>query len=1103
MGSIIIREFHDALNAVSQPITKRVGFADAMSNVLVSTRNTVQKKPGFAPINSVAYESGSEILSLFDFQLQQGNIVRKTIFQAGTKLYDVHHQSGVAGVIKSGLAQHEFQYEVSGSTVYMGNQVNMLKYYAIAGYALFSDFAWNITDIYDQGRSSLGQGFKSLHKKQRNVASVSIAIQRVGTISSARKVTVEIQTDNAGAPSGTAIPNGISNQIDGSDITSNWLWTSFTFGAILPILQPATKYWIVLEVSGNLVSPAVINWGTDTTTPAFDPDCFFSVNDSGWVPQVGTVGLFQVFVEPDQWGIDAPTNAPSVSGSATNNPRYDDPSTQDADEELIGLPDLSAELSQSWQFTGTDDRTVTGVQLYLKKTGLPLGALQVVIRPDVDGRPGDVALGSFPALSMASLTTSYQFITFTFNEFDELTLRANTKYWLHLSGSFSYLTEFVTGVTSVSWGADASSPSFLTGEFARAPGVRPWVVDNSVDALFRITSSLQNAGGRKYAYSFKNSVTGHVSNRSPESVRSGNFDVFTVGGFDIPTDPQVDEIIIWATTDGGAIFFKLDEQTVNTSTTTPPLIGSQSTDREVVITVGNSPDTYGAWVELITNLTVKSTWVTLSIAPATGNIDPTAEIDIGIGSSGFETVLIDKIVFEQRFNFNVDGGSSHMMSFPIEIPAGTRISARGRDSVTGLTTYNVALTAYNPDLAFGGGGAAQITDGPVTEDDLDFTQEAPLCNFIAPLGDIISRARDSIIVAGVRSNLHRAFYSAGLGQTLVGVPEESFPAFNFVQVPSGSERIFNVDSIDGAPVMFTTDQIFTIAGETPESFRAQEMRGGKGIGSVAKLGSAATEVGLFFMSTDRKIYLLPTVSHIPELMSEVIEDELEQITSDSSLMVIRSMEKVRMEYLHFGDRHWLATAIPTGATSNLNNELWIYDIDLHNIHAGRGWMGPLVNTGAEGFQTLRVITEATHDKNLFFGDDGGFIHQIGIGNQDNAANFASSVTFPFMDDQKPDIVKDGLTVEVIVPASQTVPANFLEVSYDSETNFEVIPLVQVNEMERGASAHKYRGYLMRQFVRIKPRVNFATENASGELWSLRIDYNDLYDNRGFIHDANA
>jgi len=181
--------------------------------------------------------------------------------------------------------------------------------------------------------------------------------------------------------------------------------------------------------------------------------------------------------------------------------------------------------------------------------------------------------------------------------------------------------------------------------------------------------------------------------------------------------------------------------------------------------------------------------------------------------------------------------------------------------------------------------------------------------------------------------------------------------------------------------------------------------------------------------------------------------------------------------------------------------MWIYDIDLHNEHPGRGWMGPLVLAGAEGYQSLRVITDAKHDKRLLIGDDGGFIREYGVGNQDDSTNFSSSYTFPFMDDNKPHIVKQGLVAEVIIPASQTVPANFLQVSYDSETDFENVPLVKVNEMVRGASDHKYRGYILRQFTRIKPIINFASENAVGELWQLRIDYDDLFDTRGFINDA--
>lgn len=977
MGSIIIREFHDALNAVSQPTTKPMGMADAMSNVIVSTRNTVAKKAGTEPINSagVAFGSGAEILSIYDFLFHDEQIVRKHMFQAGTELFDLDQASGVAGVIKTGLTPQSFQYEVSGKAVYMGNAFNMLKYYSIAGYGLFSNSTLNVTDIYESGRSSFAQSFVSEHGKDRNCASISIGLQRVGIIPASTLLTLELQLDDGGSPGepdGTPIANGVSNAIPGDGVPTHWNGTTFTFGSTLPRILAGVKYWWVFKTSIRLPTDSKLNTAVDNRGSSVHgfTSGNLSVFDGVWVDQPNSVSGFRIFVEPDLWGIEAPANAPTLATTTVLNPVYDTPGDQDNDAVLTNVPPGgSAELAQSWQFSGTDDRTISAISLFLKKTGLPLGNLQLTIRNDVDGRPGASVLMAFPVVPMSGLTGSYVFTEFTTQ--DPVIFRANTKYWIHLSGDLAYIDEFDPGVTSAEWGVDTSTPTFNSGEFAlKAGGALTWTIRVDIDALFKVTSSTQNAGGRKYAYSFKNSVTGHVSNRSPGSDASGNFDFVDISTFEQPTDPQVDKIILWATTDGGEIFFKLAEDVVNTG----------------------------------------------------------------------------------------EGAPS-------------------------LETYN---------------------DGPITEDDLDFTQEAPLCNFIAPFGSIVSKARDSIVLAGVRAAGHKAFYSAGLGQTLVGVPEESFPAFNFITIPAGSERIFAINSLDGAPILFTTDELFTIAGETPETFRAVGLRGGKGIGSVSKDATVATEIGLFFMSTDRKVYLMPTISHIPMLVSLVVEDVFENISTDASLIEVRSMEKLKMVYWSFGERHWIVISIPTGGDSALNNELWIFDLDLHHFHPGKGWMGPLTLEGGQGYQALRVIEDPVKRKRLFMGDEGGFIREYGVGNQDDGQDFSASYTFPLMDDNKPDIVKDGLVIELIVPAGQAVPAAFLRVSYDSEDDFEIIPMVQVSEMERDPSTSlKYRGYLMSQFTRIKVKVDFTAADAPGEILQLRIDYDDLYSTRGFIHDATA
>ena len=292
MGSIVINNFHDGLDDVAQPTRKDKQAADAMSNVILSTRNAVAKKDGTDPINTggVAFGSGAEILSIYDFLFHEDSIVRKHIFQAGTQLFDLDEASGTAGVIKSGLRASEFQYEVSDKAVYIGNGLNMLKYYQIAGYSLFADFSWTITD---GSRNSLAQSFISLHGKDRNCAAISFPLIRTGTIPSTTKITVEIQTDSSGAPSGTPITNGVSNAIDG-DIPINWNGTTFTFGSTLPILVAGVTYWIVLKTSTALTGGATIGWGVDTTSPTF-ADGNFSVFDGSWVDQPNTVAIFRVY----------------------------------------------------------------------------------------------------------------------------------------------------------------------------------------------------------------------------------------------------------------------------------------------------------------------------------------------------------------------------------------------------------------------------------------------------------------------------------------------------------------------------------------------------------------------------------------------------------------------------------------------------------------------------------------------------------------------------------------------------------------------------------------------------------------------------------------
>ena len=83
--------------------------------------------------------------------------------------------------------------------------------------------------------------------------------------------------------------------------------------------------------------------------------------------------------------------------------------------------------------------------------------------------------------------------------------------------------------------------------------------DNTMSWLNSGPFGIANTGAWIYAYSYKNSVTGHVSTADPTSdpitVTQGNLVVVQGIG---SCDPQVDEIVIWRTVQGGSTLFYLD-----------------------------------------------------------------------------------------------------------------------------------------------------------------------------------------------------------------------------------------------------------------------------------------------------------------------------------------------------------------------------------------------------------------------------------------------------------------------------------------------------------------------------------------------------------------
>jgi hypothetical protein len=111
------------------------------------------------------------------------------------------------------------------------------------------------------------------------VSEVDLWLKKIG--SPTGNMTVEIQTDSAGEPSGTAVTNGTSNTVSASTLTTSFGDITFSF-ASNPSLASGTTYWIVLTTADSQSNTNYVVWGADTSTPGYADGAMFGEDASTW-----------------------------------------------------------------------------------------------------------------------------------------------------------------------------------------------------------------------------------------------------------------------------------------------------------------------------------------------------------------------------------------------------------------------------------------------------------------------------------------------------------------------------------------------------------------------------------------------------------------------------------------------------------------------------------------------------------------------------------------------------------------------------------------------------------------------------------------------------
>lgn len=141
---------------------------------------------------------------------------------------------------------------------------------------------------YDDGNDKLAQSFQL--DSEGDVPTVRLWLRKQNTPTG--NLTVKIETDNSGSPSGTTVTDGTSASVAVTTLSSSYSWITFTFSGE-PSLTGSTSYWLVLETSDAQDGDEYVAWGADGSVPSYASGEMKSEASSTWSSE-GKDGIFEV-----------------------------------------------------------------------------------------------------------------------------------------------------------------------------------------------------------------------------------------------------------------------------------------------------------------------------------------------------------------------------------------------------------------------------------------------------------------------------------------------------------------------------------------------------------------------------------------------------------------------------------------------------------------------------------------------------------------------------------------------------------------------------------------------------------------------------------------
>lgn len=186
-------------------------------------------------------------------------------------------------VVVSAIAAFSLFLMTGGPAVAQSTSVRIMPPDKHANLVLTSYPEGNVDTDLAVGQSAANerraQGFKV--PVSRMVGRVNLWLKTSGTPTD--NLTLRIETDSSGLPSGTVVTNAVSKPVAGSGVGASYGWVAFDFDPSVPLpqLTAGAQYHLVLTRSGAVDGANYYVWGADQSSPGY-ADGAASVYGGSW-----------------------------------------------------------------------------------------------------------------------------------------------------------------------------------------------------------------------------------------------------------------------------------------------------------------------------------------------------------------------------------------------------------------------------------------------------------------------------------------------------------------------------------------------------------------------------------------------------------------------------------------------------------------------------------------------------------------------------------------------------------------------------------------------------------------------------------------------------